>query len=274
MMSTNRLFSLGRLSTLVAAAVLISGCTVSEVNRPTPVGVSELGIGVSLFAEPEFLPRDGSSMSRITVRTYDESGNPKGGQHVHLEVNAGTLSATEVTTTADGSAVFNYIAPGINENVQLVRISATPITNQNLQNANPRFVDILVSGPDIPIASFNFNPAAPAQFQQVSFDASTTFLSGRACGSACSYAWDFGDGSSDGGRPRPARPHRSAGRSWSASRLRRRQRCRSRRRTRLRRRSSTSTPRRLRRSTAPPTSSTGGTSAAPRATADSRRPGR
>jgi hypothetical protein len=200
-MSTNRLFSRRRLSVIPAIVVLMSGCTVHEVSTPTPVGVSELGIGMSITASPEFLPRDGSSISTITVKTFDSNGTPTAGQRVHLETTAGTLSASEVSTGNDGSVQFMFIAPGMNESVNCgpvpscVRITATPIKDTNLQNANPRYVDIQVNGPDIPVASFNFSPSSPAQFALVSFDASTTALSGRQCGSACTYKWTFPDGS-------------------------------------------------------------------------------
>jgi hypothetical protein len=194
MMSTNRFLSRGRLPVIALVVVMMSGCTVQEQRMPDLAGPSELGLGMSIAAAPEFLPRDGSSMSIITVKTFDSNGAPKGGQRLRIEATAGLVSASEVTTGPDGSTQFFYTAPGLNENVSLVGVFATPIQNTHFANANSRIVEILVSGPDIPIASFNFSPPAPAQFQLVSFDASTSFLSGRACGTACSYDWSFPDG--------------------------------------------------------------------------------
>ena len=163
MMITNRFFSRGRLPVIAAIAVLFSGCTVQEQEMPGLAGPSELGLGMSLTAAPEFLPRDGSSISRITAKTFDSNGAPKPNQRLYIATNAGTLPASEVVTGADGSVTFDYIAPGLNVNVERVAISATPIQNTHLQNANPRFVEILVTGPDIPVASFNFSPSSPAQ---------------------------------------------------------------------------------------------------------------
>jgi hypothetical protein len=200
MMSTNRFLSRGRLSVIAVIVGLISGCTVQEQRLPGLAGPSELGLGMSLTAAPEFLPRDGSSMSTITAKTFDSTGKPLAGQRLHLETSAGTLSASEVATGNDGSVQFTYIAPGLNENVSLVTISATPIQNTHLQNANSRYVEILVSGPDIPVASFNFNPPTPAQFELVTLDASTSALSFRQCGSVCSYDWTFPDGSTATGQ--------------------------------------------------------------------------
>ena len=117
---------------------------------------------MSLTAAPEFLPRDGSSISTITVKTFDSNGAAKPNQRLYITASAGTLPASEVVTGADGSVTFDYIAPGLNENIERVAISATPIQNTHLQNANPRYVEILVSGPAIPVASFNFSPATPA----------------------------------------------------------------------------------------------------------------
>jgi PKD repeat protein len=48
----------------------------------------------------------------------------------------------------------------------------------------------------VPRADFSASPAAPRQFESVTFDASATTLNGAACSSACGFAWDFGDGSS------------------------------------------------------------------------------
>jgi hypothetical protein len=121
------------------------------------------------------------------------------GQRLRLQANAGTLSASEVTTGTDGSVQFAYIAPGLNDNVSLVIIAATPVQNTHYANANARIVEILVSGPDIPLPDFTFDPADAAVQDIVGFDASTSMLDGRPCGGACDYSWDFGDGSSGSG---------------------------------------------------------------------------
>jgi hypothetical protein len=197
MMTTN-LRSRGPLPVIALALVLFSGCTVQEQSIPTSLsGPSELGLGLSLTATPESLPRDGSSISRITARAFDNNGKALAGQRIRVEASAGTLLVSEVVTGTDGSVTFDFIAPDRNVNVDRVAIAATPIQNSNIANANPRFVEIVVSGPDIPVASFNFTPPTPAQHELVTLDATTSALSGRQCGSVCSYLWSFPDGSTD-----------------------------------------------------------------------------
>jgi PKD repeat protein len=181
-------------------AVLLSGCSVQEQPMPGLSGPSELGLGMSLTAAPEFLPRDGSSISRITAKAFDSNGKPIPGQRLRVEASAGTLTASEVITGPDGAVTFDYIAPGLNENVSVVAVSATPIQDTHLQNANPRFVEIQVTGPDIPVASFTFAPPTPAQFELVTLDASTSALSFQQCGDVCTYRWFFPDGSDATGR--------------------------------------------------------------------------
>jgi PKD domain len=197
MMSTNHFLSRGRLPLIAAITVLLSSCAVQEQPLPGLSGPSELGLGMSIAAAPEFLPRDGSSISTITVKTFDSNGVPKPNQPLRITASAGTLAASQVVTGPDGSVQFSYIAPGLNENVSVVTIAATPIQNTHYENANPRLVEILVSGPAIPVASFNFTPPAPAQFELVTLDASTSALSGRQCGDVCTYLWTFPDGSTD-----------------------------------------------------------------------------
>jgi hypothetical protein len=66
-------------------------------------------------------------------------------------------------------------------------------------NVNVRTTRIAVLGPSIPFASFSFSPTAPAVLDAVTFDANGSSLDGSACGSACSYSWNFDDGSSGSG---------------------------------------------------------------------------
>ena len=179
-------------------AVLASGCTIQEQTAPALSGPSELGLALTVVAQPETLPRDGSSMASILIAAFDANGRPKPGQRMILSANAGTLNATEVLTGTDGKASAIYIAPGVNERVSSATITAIPVgvAGGDASNVNPRTVSIVVLGPSIPFASFSFSPTSPAVLDPVTFDASGSSLDGPACGSACSYSWDFGDGSS------------------------------------------------------------------------------
>ena len=182
-------------------AVLASGCTIQEQTAPALSGPSELGLALTVVALPETLPRDGSSMSSIVITAFDANGKPKPGQRMILSANAGTLNPTEVLTGTDGKASATYIAPGVNERVSTATITAIPVgvAGGDASNVNPRTVRIVVLGPSIPFASFSFSPTSPAVLDPVTFDASGSSLDGAACGSACSYSWDFGDGSSGSG---------------------------------------------------------------------------
>jgi PKD repeat protein len=198
----NRLFSERRLSALALTAILLSGCTVGEQKLPDLAGPSELGLGMSLTARPEFLPRDGSSVSTITAKTFDSNGKALPNQRIMVRTDAGLLSASEVVTDGNGVATFTLTAPGLNENVSVASIYATPIQNSHVQNANSRIVQILVSGPAFATPSFTVKPtisaddAVPPVSEPITFDASATAYLGGPCGGSCSYSWDFGDGSS------------------------------------------------------------------------------
>ena len=200
MMSTNRLLGDRRLSVL-ALTVLLSGCTVQEQSTPGLAGPSELGLALTMAAQPETLPRDGASTAAIRVTAFDANGRPKPEQRMILTASAGTLNPTEVRTGADGIASAIYIAPGVNERVSMVTITAIPVgvSGGDSTNVNARTVRIVVLGPSIPFASFTFSPTSPAVLDPVAFDATGSSLDGAACGAGCSYSWDFGDGSSDSG---------------------------------------------------------------------------
>ena len=182
-------------------AVLASGCTLQEQPTPELSGPSELGLALSVVAQPEILPRDGSSVSSIVITAFDANGKPKPEQRLILSADAGTLNPTEVRTGSDGKASATYTAPGLNERVSTATIFAIPVgvPGGDAANVNERTVRIAVLGPSIPFASFFFTPASPAVLDPVTFDANNSSLDGAACGSACSYTWNFDDGSSGTG---------------------------------------------------------------------------
>jgi PKD repeat protein len=49
------------------------------------------------------------------------------------------------------------------------------------------------------LSAFTFSPAAPKQFEPVTFDASGATLEGSLCGSRCVFTWTFGSEGSDAG---------------------------------------------------------------------------
>lgn len=198
MMSTNRFLSRGRLPVSALIVVLMAGCTVQEQRTPELSGPSELGLSLALVAQPETLPRDGSSMASIAVTAFDSNGKAKAGQRFLMTADAGVLNPMEVITGTDGRATMTYTAPGLNDRVSTVTITAIPVgvAGGDATNVNTRSVHIFVLGPSIPVASFNFTPTSPAVLDPVTFDATTTALDNRQCLSGCSYSWNFDDGSS------------------------------------------------------------------------------
>lgn len=182
-------------------AVMATGCAVDKQAAPALSGPSELGLALSVVARPEMLPRDGSSMSTIVVSAFDANGQAKAGQRLLLTADAGSLNVSEVLTGTDGRATAVYVAPGPNERVTVATITAVPVgvAGGDITNVNPRTTSIAVLGPSIPFARFTSAPSAPAVLDTVTFDASTSTLDGAACGSACSYSWNFDDGSTGTG---------------------------------------------------------------------------
>jgi PKD repeat protein len=188
----NRMMRVG-LTAVVCAMVFASGCTLADQSAPPLAGPSGLGLSMAVTASPEILPRDGSSTSVISIHANYPDRPFKG--RLLLSASAGTVSATEVSTT-DGNAAFVYTAPGLNESVSTVTVVVTPVENGDLANNTPRSVRIAVMGPDVPVASFTFIPSSPTLGETVTFDGSGSRLGGVPCGASCTYQWNFGDGSS------------------------------------------------------------------------------
>src|SRR5262249_35309029 len=178
------------------ATTFAAGCTLSNQEAPPLAGPSRFGLSIRVSAAPQILPRDGSSMSTISIAAFNAHGSPKARQRLALSKTAGTLSVNEVLTGSNGTATVVYTAPAMNESVSTVTITATPVEGGDINNTNPGSVRIAVSGPDVPVA--DFTPAAGATFallEMVTFNASATKLGNVACQSTCTYTWDFGDGS-------------------------------------------------------------------------------
>jgi PKD repeat protein len=182
------------------AVTLAAGCTVSKQEAPELSGPSAFGTSITAVASPDTLPRDGQSVSlvRLSVRDFTDKAVP--GQRLTLATTAGTLSATDVTTDANGAATVQFTAPVASSSATSARISATPISELGVVTSGTHNVLIALSGPSVPQVSFAWTPSSPGQFDLVTFDATATTLNGVPCLDTCTYAWNFGDGISSANR--------------------------------------------------------------------------
>lgn len=207
-------------STLVAlaATVVLGGCTVKKTEAPALSGPSEFGLSLQVTATPDILGQDGSSPSQVQIVARGPDGRPARGVSMRVEITAGgvladygRLSARTVVTGEDGIARVVYTAPPpLREpvdNFTIVTLLVTPISG-DYAGANPRSVEIRLVPPGTtviippngaPVASFVVTPTPVTTFRPVTFDASASRDEGAPCGVRCTYAWDFGDGSSGTG---------------------------------------------------------------------------
>ena len=185
--------------TTIFAAMLLGGCMLQNQSAPAENGPSSFGFALTMTAVPDRLPRDGSSQATINLNFRDGQTNaPLTQRRLVLSTTAGTLSVGEVVTDASGNAAVTLTAPSLNTPVSSVAVSAAPIGN-NVDNSVVQFVRVGMLGPDVPEASFTYTPVPATVGQATTFDATGTKLDGVACGGACSYTWDFGDGTSGTG---------------------------------------------------------------------------
>jgi PKD repeat protein len=202
-----------KLITLLGALGLAvqAGCTVKKTETPPLSGPSTLAKAIYLRAQPDVLLQNGTDTSRIAVEVKDPNGRPvevvlraaiiAGGVIQDFGSLSTKLRATDPTT---GATEFIYTAPPApisgTATAQLVTIAVTPV-GTDFGSELARAVDIRllptgVIGPNNPtlVAAFTVTPNPPKAFNAATFDASTSTNQGTPCGAACTYAWNFGDG--------------------------------------------------------------------------------
>ena len=186
---------------LLALALAVVGCGIESQKAPSLIGPSGFGQSVTLNAVPDRLPRDGRSQSVVTITVRNDSGQAVSGQRVTLGSNIGSLSQAEVVTGSDGRASFTVTAPPPGSTGNMIEVLATPVGG-NFDNAITRTLSIAVTGLQnsaAPTPQFTMSPQSPGARETVTFDASGTQDEGSACGGACRYTWDFGDGTTTTG---------------------------------------------------------------------------
>jgi PKD repeat protein len=192
------LFALG-------VSLCMAGCALDDADVPGLTGPSDFGLSVTATATPDLLSRDGVSQSVITLTVRDDKSRPVAGQRLTLSATPveARLSVGEVVTDASGHATFTVTAPPVGAIAgNAVTIFATPVGNVS-GGAVARTIELRLSGAvnaTPPTPAFTVTPTSPELNIPVRFDASTTQDEGVSCLDACSYSWDFGDGSTASGR--------------------------------------------------------------------------
>lgn len=204
-----------RLLALLGAAsvALLPGCTVKKVEQPPLAGPSALGNTILMVADRDTLTQNGVDFTDIRLTALGPDG-----QSLNLPLRAqiyvdqiaqdfGTLSTKTPTTPT----TIRYTAPSgptlvAAQGPTTVTITVTPSNLGDFRGEVIRQVDvrvvpqgvILPANPNL-VAAYAFTPSLPQAFQAVSFDATTSTNNSVACSVSCSYAWNFGDGTSGSG---------------------------------------------------------------------------
>jgi len=181
-------------ATLLLAGSL-AACTVDKQEAPSLIGPGGSAQSLTLAASPDRVAHNGSAQSVVTVRMLNESGAPLVGQRVSVNTSAGSISHVDVVTGTDGQAFFVVTAPSLSTPAGDIVVFATPF-GINADNALTRSLSIALTGTPVnktaPTAAFTFEPEAPQEGGGIVVDASTTTDEGVACGTRCTYRWDFG----------------------------------------------------------------------------------
>ena len=212
------------LPVLAAVLALAGGACVHQTEAPPLAGPSGLALSLSVTATPDSVNRDGSSQSAIKVSAYDANGRARSGLSIRMDMEVGgkqqdfgTLSSRTIVTGADGSATTVYTAPGppppaAGGGTTIVTVVATP-TGVDAQASHSWGVDIRLVTPgvilppaDTPTAAFTVSPTPVSVNVTANFDGSSS-CGGPVTNGICSstsaivgYSWNFGDGSTGGGR--------------------------------------------------------------------------
>jgi hypothetical protein len=212
-----------RLKVVATLCVILAayGCTLDDVEIPELIGPSELGLSVTMTAQPDIVTADGFSTSLVQVTLRDQSGRPLAGREIFFALadesgrpaDVGTLRATGdsvgvgtglvVRTNAQGIAQVIYEAPPRTDATanQTILVTARPVGTDaagaiyrsvriELRSAEPRRFpeNPLNQDPDC-----DFVTEAPSGFrtnQTILFQSTAS----DPDGTIVRYFWDLGNG--------------------------------------------------------------------------------
>jgi PKD repeat protein len=199
----------------VLSLSLLGACTVKHTEVPPLAGPSEFALGLTLQAVPDSILQDGGSQSVIMVEAHGPSNSPIRQLALRAEIRVngtiqdfGSLSSKTVVTGDDGRARLVYTSPPpslLSQKSQVVTIAIIPVggdyRGETYRQVDIKLVPQGVIGPSNPglLADFVITPSPATAFTAVNFDASNTTDGGVRCGAACSYSWNFGDGTNGSG---------------------------------------------------------------------------
>jgi PKD repeat protein len=195
------------------ALIALAGCTVKDVDQPALAGPSTLGRTILLSTDRNTLTQNGSDFVDIRITALGPDGRS---ESIPLKAQIfvdgvaqdfGTLSTKNPVTPT----TIRYTAPPASGNPgsqtpQTVTLVVVPTDSGDFRSEVARQLDlrleplgvILPTNPNLAPA-FTFTPATPKAGDTVTFDAATTTNNGATCAQACTYVWDFGDGTTGAG---------------------------------------------------------------------------
>jgi PKD repeat protein len=193
------------LAAVILAGVLAgAGCSLEEQTPPGISGPSEFALSLTASVTSNVIQRDGSAQSTISITARNEVGAPAVGRRILISTNAPAstgISATEVVTDGSGRATVTVTAPPSGSVGDLISVGLTPVGADGLptQVTQTVSVGLTPSNTGAPTAQFTFSPPSPGVNEQITFNATTSRDENATCGQACTYTWDFGDGTTGSG---------------------------------------------------------------------------